>query len=182
MSPNGAFAQSRSRVELHARRLCLCLCSRSMSIALAVTRRTDTCQFHPGQVASQAARSRPATARLRRRRCVRRRKKSACRLERSKILGQIQPVGDRHPVPGHPHRGTNPLAIPLRTNASEVDLAFEVPLAFLSDPDNLERKPRQPLAPGHPIDVYYFRPYRGEVIWGVTARITVDLLNIVRSL
>jgi 8-oxo-dGTP pyrophosphatase MutT (NUDIX family) len=149
---------------------------------LLFTRRTDTVDSHPGQVAFpggaiEASDGTPAAAALREAE-----EEIGLPPGEVKILGQMNPLVTVTQFLVTPIVAQIPWPFPLRTNASEVDLAFEVPLAFLSDPDNLERKPRQPLAPGPPIDVYYFRPYRGEVIWGVTARITVDLLNIVRSL
>ncbi len=78
--------------------------------------------------------------------------------------------------------GQIPWPFPIKTNPSEVASAFEVPLSFLQNPDNLEIRQREPLIPGRPVDVLYFRPYRNEVIWGVTARITVDLLKLIQAL
>jgi 8-oxo-dGTP pyrophosphatase MutT (NUDIX family) len=60
----------------------------------------------------------------------------------------------------------------LTLNPAEVDEAFEVPLAFLMDPDNHERhsatwqgKRRH----------FYAMPYDGHYIWGATAGMIVNL-------
>ena len=60
---------------------------------------------------------------------------------------------------------------------TEVARTFGVPIRWLADPDNLELKEREHLVPGRSIRVYYFKEYEGETIWGVTARITVNLLQ-----
>jgi hypothetical protein len=64
------------------------------------------------------------------------------------------------------------------TNPAEVARTFGVPIKWLADPNNLEVRERQPLIPGRKIPVYYFKEIKGETIWGVTARITVDFLKI----
>lgn len=81
---------------------------------------------------------------------------------------QVTPIVGRVPWPYllHPH-------------PKEVARVFHVPLSWLGDPANLESRAREPLRPGPAIPVYYFRPYEGEVIWGATARITLDLLTLV---
>ena len=61
---------------------------------------------------------------------------------------------------------------------AEVASVFHVPLTWLADPAHLETRRREPLGPGPSILVHYFQPFLGEVIWGVTARITLDLLSL----
>ncbi len=73
--------------------------------------------------------------------------------------------------------GVIPWPSTLRLNHEEVAVAFGVDLDWLADPDNLEVRQRQPLVQGPSVPVYYFRPYEDEVIWGATARITLDLLD-----
>jgi 8-oxo-dGTP pyrophosphatase MutT (NUDIX family) len=65
----------------------------------------------------------------------------------------------------------------LRLNRDEVAAAFGVPLDWLSQKANYEIRSRSSLIPGQTIDVIYFKPYAGHVIWGATARITLDLLK-----
>lgn len=70
----------------------------------------------------------------------------------------------------------------LRLNPQEVACAFGVPLRWLADPSHVHRTLRQPPIPGREILVYTFDPYLGETIWGATARITLDLIAVWRSL
>jgi 8-oxo-dGTP pyrophosphatase MutT (NUDIX family) len=69
----------------------------------------------------------------------------------------------------------------LRLNTREVACAFGVPLPWLADPAHLHHEQRMPPLPGREILVYSFDPYLGETIWGATARITLDLLAVVRG-
>jgi len=56
----------------------------------------------------------------------------------------------------------------LRINASEVDDAFEVPLAFLMDPANHQLHSKEFRGMER---YYYAMPYEGRYIWGATAGI-----------
>ncbi len=66
-------------------------------------------------------------------------------------------------------------------NEHEVASVFSVPIRWLLDSANLEARPRPPASSGRHPTVYYFQPYQGEVIWGVTARITVQLLEALKE-
>ena len=59
----------------------------------------------------------------------------------------------------------------------EVQRVFSIPLDWFANPVNLDRRARQ--LPGSDvwIDVLYFRPYRGELVWGVTARLVSALVD-----
>jgi 8-oxo-dGTP pyrophosphatase MutT (NUDIX family) len=59
-------------------------------------------------------------------------------------------------------------AFDLRINPSEVDEAFEVPLAFLMSPDNHSRGSREWNGIRRS---FYVMPYRERYIWGITAGI-----------
>lgn len=61
----------------------------------------------------------------------------------------------------------------------EVARVFTIPLAWLADRSNLTRRARSDMDPAtarrHPIIVY--APYDGEVLWGASARMTLNLLR-----
>ncbi len=67
-------------------------------------------------------------------------------------------------------------------NPDEVARVFSVPLTWLLNTDNLELRFRYPVPNGPSVPVYYFKPYQDEVIWGATARITLNLLEIIKPL
>lgn len=65
--------------------------------------------------------------------------------------------------------------VPLRIDRTEVEYAFEVPLAFLLDPRNERALER--VYEGRRIPTVEFH-YAGERIWGATAHILVELRRI----
>jgi 8-oxo-dGTP pyrophosphatase MutT (NUDIX family) len=61
-----------------------------------------------------------------------------------------------------------------RVGQHEVARVFTMPLAWLADPTNRW----QFELPGTRRTLIAFHPYDGELLWGATARITVDFLNV----
>lgn len=76
------------------------------------------------------------------------------------------------PILGRVHNHFSPQPDP-----SEVDHVFSIPLQWLADPINLERRSR--ILPGTDaaIDVLYFRDYEGELLWGITAHLVASLVE-----
>ncbi len=69
-----------------------------------------------------------------------------------------------------------PWPFEVRISPGEVSRVFTIPLRWLADPAHREVR-RRVLADGRTIPVVYFRPFDGEIVWGVTARITLTLLE-----
>ena len=65
---------------------------------------------------------------------------------------------------------------PLTVNPDEVDRVFSIPLDWLADPIN--REYRVHTHEGTDFDVLYFKQYDGETVWGATARMTSDFLQL----
>jgi 8-oxo-dGTP pyrophosphatase MutT (NUDIX family) len=61
----------------------------------------------------------------------------------------------------------------------EVTRVFTVPLDWLAEAANYEERPRIILG-GYYQNVIYYQPYEDEIVWGITARITLDLLQVLR--
>lgn len=93
------------------------------------------------------------------------------------MLGQLNPIFTVTQFLVTPVVGVIPWPYPLASNPTEVAHTFGVPIKWLSDPNNVEVQERQPLVPGRNIQVYYFKEFDGETIWGVTAKITVNFLQ-----
>lgn len=64
-----------------------------------------------------------------------------------------------------------------RPNPREVARVFSMPLHWLAAPDNLQRRRRRLGATGVEIEVLHYRPYDGEQLWGVTARLVDGFMN-----
>jgi 8-oxo-dGTP pyrophosphatase MutT (NUDIX family) len=72
--------------------------------------------------------------------------------------------------------GVIPWPTELRPDPREVQRAFTIPLAWLADRNNREERER--IAPnGQAVNVVYFKQYDKELLWGVTARITLNFLE-----
>lgn len=72
--------------------------------------------------------------------------------------------------------GVIPWPTELRPDQREVQRAFTIPLAWLADPANREERER--VAPdGQTLKIVYFKQYDKELLWGVTARITLNYLQ-----
>lgn len=68
---------------------------------------------------------------------------------------------------------------PLTVNPDEVDRVFSIPLDWLADPNN--REYRVHTLSGTDFDVLYFKNFDGEIVWGATARMTMDFLRLIGS-
>ena len=82
----------------------------------------------------------------------------------------------------HPFVGKIPWPYSFNPNPDEVARVFSVPLRWLLDPANLEKHFRQPIPSSPEVAVYYFKPYKDEIIWGATARITLNLLELIKTI
>ncbi|MBM3145147.1 MAG: CoA pyrophosphatase [Chloroflexi bacterium] len=73
--------------------------------------------------------------------------------------------------------GAIPWPYELRPQPEEVSRIFTIPLEWLADPDNHEIQQHRLQHHGKPLPVIQFQPYDGEILWGVSARITMLLLE-----
>ncbi|MEE9216521.1 MAG: CoA pyrophosphatase [Anaerolineales bacterium] len=144
---------------------------------LLFTRRTDSVDVHAGQVSFPGGRIEDSDVSA---------VAAALREAQEEIgldpadvemLGQLNPIFTVTQFLVTPVVGVIPWPYPLASNPTEVAHTFGVPIKWLSDPNNVEVRDRQPLVPGRNIQVYYFKEFDGETIWGVTARITVNFLQ-----
>jgi 8-oxo-dGTP pyrophosphatase MutT (NUDIX family) len=73
--------------------------------------------------------------------------------------------------------GRVPWPFELVLSADEVMSVFTIPLDWLKDPSNWQEKPfTRP--DGRQEMVIFYETYSGELLWGITARITLNFLEI----
>jgi 8-oxo-dGTP pyrophosphatase MutT (NUDIX family) len=144
---------------------------------LLLTQRTLTVESHKGQVAFPGGRvdvgdaSRVDTA-LREAE-----EEIGLPRERVTIIGQLDELLTVTQYRITPVVGLIPWPWTFTLSTAELSAVFSVPLRWLADPANLDIQYRQPIVPGPPVEVYYF--YYGEyTIWGATARIIRNLLEV----
>lgn len=144
--------------------------------SLLFTRRTDTVDSHQGQVAFpggviEASDDGPVSAALREAQ-----EEIGVLPQAVEVLGIMDPMPTVTEFCVTPVVGIIPWPYQLTINPYEVAATFITPLEWLSDPDNVEVRYR---ASG--LEVNFFKPYQNEVIWGATARITLEFLSILNS-
>jgi 8-oxo-dGTP pyrophosphatase MutT (NUDIX family) len=101
-----------------------------------------------------------------------------------RILGRMDSL---HTITNYivtPIVGVIPWPFPVQLEETEVSRVFSMPLDWLADPNHHEVRYQtipNPFAQilhkeSHP--VIYFKPYQDELLWGVSAEITIRLLDI----
>jgi len=68
-----------------------------------------------------------------------------------------------------------PYPYPFKVNPLEIEEVIEVPLSILYDKRRFRQEVRE--RDGKPFEVYFYR-YKGYTIWGATARILKQLLDL----
>lgn len=148
---------------------------------LLFTRRTEFVESHRGQVSFpggviDSEDESPTQAALREIQ-----EEVGIRPEDIDILGMLEPLLTTTQYAITPIVGTFPWPYDLRLNRDEVASVFGVSLEWLADKNNLEVRQRDFPVSGGSIPVYYFKPYQGEIIWGATALLTLNLLRLVED-
>ena len=96
------------------------------------------------------------------------------------ILGSLPPFDSQtgyyiYPVIGFIHNLEG-----LQGNGDEVDKVFCIPYSWLADPENsqlTDYKTKQ----GIFRKVWFFKEYEGELLWGITAKITKDFVALIKN-
>lgn len=76
-----------------------------------------------------------------------------------------------------PIAGLMPWPYPIQLALDEVSRVFTIPLSWLADRANREIRYRELPALSKPVPVIYFKIYEEELLWGVSAQITFNLLT-----
>ena len=137
------------------------------------TRRTDIVEHHKGQVSFPGGAADPGDTDPED--TAQREATEEIGLRRTDvhILGRM---GEMRTVTNFlvtPIVATFPWPYAFSVNTIEVDRVFMLPLKWLSDPQNWQEFIRQETQ--HSVITYF--PYDGELLWGVTARITVEFIR-----
>ena len=81
-----------------------------------------------------------------------------------------------------PYVSLIPWPYELTLSPEEVEKTVLIPIDWLADPANHQvRSWQSSLRPGRKLPVVFFNEYAGEILWGVTAQIVVDFLDLIQN-
>lgn len=121
-------------------------------------------RLDPGETSAQEAALREA------------REEIALNTSEVRLLGHLEDFVTISNYQVTPVVGVIPWPTRLLPDPREVQRVFTIPLSWLANPENREERER--VAPdGQTLKVVYFKQYEKESLWGVTARITLNLLS-----
>jgi 8-oxo-dGTP pyrophosphatase MutT (NUDIX family) len=144
---------------------------------LLFTRRTDGLAEHSGQVAFPGGSTDPEDASSEHTALREAQEEIGLEPADVRILGRLRQSITITRYLVTPVVGVIPWPYPLRLAHYEVGRAFTIPLDWLADPANREQRLRTLSPDLPPVPVIYYRPYDGEVLWGASARFTINLLE-----
>jgi 8-oxo-dGTP pyrophosphatase MutT (NUDIX family) len=141
-------------------------------LTVLFTQRTTHLKSHAGQVSFPGGRVEPGDASAEFTALREAAEEIGLAAERVEILGRLPDYRTRTGFRVSPVVGAVRPPLELAPDPREVEAVFEVPLAFLLDERNRERRTRefQGLSVG-----FYVYEYQGHVIWGATAGMLVNL-------
>jgi 8-oxo-dGTP pyrophosphatase MutT (NUDIX family) len=149
-----------------------------------LTRRTNAVAEHQGQVAFPGGRAEPEDTSPETTALREAQEEIGLDPTRVRILGKMNQLRTITNYCVTPVVGVIPWPFPLLLEETEVSRVFTVPLDWLANPNHheiLNRAIPQPYAQilqreTHP--VIYFKPYEDELLWGVSAEITLNFIDI----
>jgi 8-oxo-dGTP pyrophosphatase MutT (NUDIX family) len=145
------------------------------------TQRTDLVETHKGQVSFPGGRVDPGDTSRVETALREAEEEIGLRREDVTVLGQLDELLTVTQYQITPIVGLFPWPYSFVLSTAELSEVFGAPLAWLADPANLEIKMREPIVPGPKIQVYYLH-YQGYTIWGATARMLLNLIEVAQPM
>lgn len=143
---------------------------------LLFTRRTEEVQYHKGQVSFPGGATEPGDRSIERTALREACEEIGVRPRYVRVLGQLESVTTISQYLVTPVVGRIKWPLATKPAPNEVSRIFTIPLAWLAERSNWEERPYE-LPDGNIHQVIFFREYDGELLWGISARITLMLLK-----
>jgi 8-oxo-dGTP pyrophosphatase MutT (NUDIX family) len=146
---------------------------------LVFTRRTETVEHHKGQVSfpgggCELNEPTPEATALREAN-----EEIGLAPADVRLLGRMNDIITITQYRVTPIVGVIPWQYQFRPEPAEVGRIFTIPFPWLADDSNWEEQPITPPGGTRAFPVIRYHPYDGEILWGASARITLNLLRIV---
>jgi len=143
--------------------------------SIVLTKRTQVVNDHKGQVSFPGGACEPADRTIIQTALREAEEEIGLRGEDVCVVGSLAPFETRNTYRIHPVVGTIPWPYPFHPSRDEVERVFTIPLAWLADQQHRTVKDY------HGFPVIVFDLYDGELLWGISAHITVHFLEILTS-
>ena len=142
------------------------------------TKRTDTVEHHKGQISFPGGGQHPEDENLWVTAIRETEEEIGVPRETVRLLGALPKMVTVTDFEVWPFVGAIPYPVSFRPEAGEVESIIEVPLSYLLDPMVVEDRLIRWKGKDVKTLVYH---YRGHAIWGATARILADFLEVLRG-
>jgi 8-oxo-dGTP pyrophosphatase MutT (NUDIX family) len=143
-----------------------------------LTVRTDTVEAHKGQISFPGGAWEPGDCDMLATALRETEEEVGIDPARVEVLGQLDQLISVTDFIITPFVGVVPHPYEFTICEAEIVRLLEVPLSFFLDAGNRHSEVREHR--GRPITVYFF-DYDGDIIWGVTARILIGFLNLIKN-
>ncbi len=144
---------------------------------LLFIRRTELVQDHKGQVSFPGGAFEPEDVDLEATALRETWEEVGIPSQEINLLGKLSVFSSVSGFAITPVVGRIPWPFPLKLEPTEVSRAFTIPIEWLAHSANWSEKPYTRLN-GRQEKVIFFNHYDGELLWGITARITLDFLEL----
>jgi 8-oxo-dGTP pyrophosphatase MutT (NUDIX family) len=145
---------------------------------LVFTRRTETVQDHKGQVSFPGGVQESSDPTLVETALRESHEEIGVAPQDVVVLGQLDPMLTRSAYLVMPVVGMIQWPYTFQPSPDEVTRVFTIPLGWLAGENRYSEKPYFRPALGFSENVLYFEEYDGELLWGISATLTVNLLDV----
>lgn len=153
------------------------LLKRKKSWHVLFTRRTSSLPEHSGQVAFPGGRADPEDESAQVTALRETQEEIGIFPKDVKVLGELRELRTISNYCVFPVVGRIPWPYEFALARAEVSRIFTIPLGWLADPANHDIQLRELPPPYSPAPVIYFERYDNELLWGVSAEITLNFLE-----